>query len=314
MMFKPLIQTFVVFAAITLGVVSTPIIAAPSNPWGSSGGAVAEETQQAAPESKSEAAPQAAKEAKAAQEAKAKADFDAKAAKIDYEKIPTLEKAKEGKTVVARVVWVKGEFTATDKDTLEKRKLKANSVVYLHDTLETPAKSTAQIVYTDNASMTFRPNTVLFVNDYKYDKEKKVASESESTYVMDLVTGGFRTVTGLVAKENPDNYKVNTPVATIGVRGTEYSVVYEKDGQLLIERYAGEPCLENDKSDGKKLCLDSKSEQYATADKDSAPRALMEQPEVFATDVEVVPVTFTKGTLPGGDSGSIDGAGSFCIQ
>ena len=34
---------------------------------------------------------------------------------------------------------------------------------------------------------------------------------------------GLRTITGLVGRSNRDNYKVTTAVATIGIRGTEYT-------------------------------------------------------------------------------------------
>ncbi|MGH8446844.1 MAG: hypothetical protein ACREVL_16350, partial [Solimonas sp.] len=37
-----------------------------------------------------------------------------------------------------------------------------------------------------------------------------------------LLKGGFRTVSGLIGKANPDEYRVTTPVATIGIRGTDY--------------------------------------------------------------------------------------------
>ena len=321
-MLKPLLHTAVATVAILLGTMSPMAYATPTNPWGSSSSdPVAETIQEKAQvepveavQSESANADAAKQEADAEKAKKEKADFDAKAAKIDKEKIPDLEKPIEGKTIVARVVWVKGDFAATDKDTLKKRELKANSLIYLHDTLETQSRSTAQIAYTDNSSMTFRPDTVLYVNDYKYEKDaqkKKADEKSRGAYVMDLVTGGFRTVTGLVASEDPESYQVNTPVATIGVRGTEYSVVYEKDGQMFIKRYKGEPCVENEKSDGKQLCLDSK-DQYATVDgKGSEPRTLIEQPSAFAIDVEIVPVTFSKGTVP---SSFGSGIGSFCIQ
>lgn len=39
-----------------------------------------------------------------------------------------------------------------------------------------------------------------------------------------LVKGGFRTVTGLIGKANREDYRVNTPTATIGVRGTDWII------------------------------------------------------------------------------------------
>ena len=40
-----------------------------------------------------------------------------------------------------------------------------------------------------------------------------------------LLKGGFRAVTGLVGRRDRSNYRVATPVATIGIRGTDYVVV-----------------------------------------------------------------------------------------
>ncbi len=39
-----------------------------------------------------------------------------------------------------------------------------------------------------------------------------------------LVKGGLRALTGAIAKQNPDAYRVDTPVATLGVRGIEFDV------------------------------------------------------------------------------------------
>src|SRR5690606_19192386 len=49
-----------------------------------------------------------------------------------------------------------------------------------------------------------------------------VAAEEEGNALFRLLKGGFRAVTGLIGKENRDNYRVRTPVATIGIRGTDF--------------------------------------------------------------------------------------------
>ncbi len=40
-----------------------------------------------------------------------------------------------------------------------------------------------------------------------------------------LLKGGFRAVSGLIGKADPSEYLISTPVATIGIRGTDYIVV-----------------------------------------------------------------------------------------
>lgn len=50
------------------------------------------------------------------------------------------------------------------------------------------------------------------------------AGSDSSRAFFRLVKGGFRTVSGLIGKVNQDDYRVSTPVATIGIRGTRYGV------------------------------------------------------------------------------------------
>jgi hypothetical protein len=46
------------------------------------------------------------------------------------------------------------------------------------------------------------------------------------TAIFSLLRGGLRTVSGLVGSWSKDNYQMKTPVVTMGIRGTEYSVIY----------------------------------------------------------------------------------------
>ena len=49
--------------------------------------------------------------------------------------------------------------------------------------------------------------------------------EGASRAFFRLLKGGFRAVSGLIGHVNRDEYRVSTPVATIGIRGTDYIVV-----------------------------------------------------------------------------------------
>jgi hypothetical protein len=41
-----------------------------------------------------------------------------------------------------------------------------------------------------------------------------------------LVKGGFRAITGMIGHTNKDNYKIETPTATIGIRGTDHEPMF----------------------------------------------------------------------------------------
>ncbi len=226
-----------------------------------------------------------------------------------------------GAKVVAHVVWVKGSFFASAQNSDVKRPLKVSSNVYMNDTLITVSNSEAQVVFTDNSLMTFRPNSRLFISEYNYvPKGSKKEDTSTASYIMNLLEGGFRTITGYVAKEQPDNYQINTPVATIGVRGTEFSVVVADDsGKTYVKQYKGVPCVnaknKRDKRDA--VCMDDKKKYTEVQDPNSMPQYVGQQPGVFQVDVQVVPVVYN-GSSPGfcgmQGCGKTGGGGGFCIQ
>src|SRR5690606_25689794 len=49
-------------------------------------------------------------------------------------------------------------------------------------------------------------------------------SSTASRAFFRLMRGGFRAVSGLIGKADPNEYRIATPVATIGIRGTDYIV------------------------------------------------------------------------------------------
>ncbi len=212
-------------------------------------------------------------------------------------------------TPVGRVVWIKGDSFKAVMQNKEERLLQKTSVIYLHDVLITDDKTQAEIVFTDNTLMTFQPSSKFSVDDYSLKAKDKKGSVGKS--VMGLIEGGFRTVTGLIAKNHPSDYAVNTPVATIGVRGTDYTVQL-KNGQLFIGYKSGQPCVKS-KNVKQELCLDSNT-PYARVDSaDSAPVGLTTKPDELSDNIDITPAKIAGfGTVGGG--GSSGGITSFCIS
>lgn len=196
---------------------------------------------------------------------------------------------------VGKVIWVKGTFKATMPNK-EVRVLQKASVIYLHDTLTTDAGAQAQIAFTDNTLMTFRPDTKFFIDQYDYQPQGKKEGKGVGKYVMNLIEGGFRTVTGAIAKENPDDYKVNTPVATIGVRGTDYSIYIHK-GELFVQYIEGKPCVT---SGINQLCLDDKNRYVNVEHPGAVPQPLAQQPAIFKETLQIVPVKISSFVSPAG--------------
>lgn len=215
-------------------------------------------------------------------------------------------------TPVGKVVWLQGTLKAVMKNN-ELRLLQKSSIIYANDTLETDHDSKAQIVFTDNTLLTFRPDTEFHIDQYKFNKNEKKGS---GTYVMNLIKGGFRTITGLIAKENPDNYKVKTPVATIGVRGTEYNAYFDH-GELQLGYIKGMPCLFNQ---GGALCLGDKLRYAQAKSPNVTPQPLTTMPAVFKEELKIVPAKASFATTTSTEGSSTTSRAprggvysSFCI-
>jgi len=98
------------------------------------------------------------------------------------------------------------------------RELKQGDFVYVNDEIQTGARSFAVLQFTDGAKVTVRPDSKLVIETYLY------AGNDSDEATLSLVSGGLRVITGAMAKTHPENYKVRTPVALMGVRGTEFSI------------------------------------------------------------------------------------------
>jgi hypothetical protein len=99
------------------------------------------------------------------------------------------------------------------------RELKQGDFVFVDDEIMTSNRSFAVLQFIDGAKVTVRPDSVMIVETYLYN------GDGEDAATLSLVSGGLRVITGAMAKSNPENYKVRTPVALMGVRGTEFSVM-----------------------------------------------------------------------------------------
>ena len=118
------------------------------------------------------------------------------------------------------VVIASGGVYAINEDG-ESRRLKRRSPFFNKETIRTEAGAKAQLRFTDGSMLSLRAETEIRIDSYQYDKANKDGDKSFYT----LIKGGFRAITGAIGKRNPKAHRVDTPVATIGVRGTTYSAV-----------------------------------------------------------------------------------------
>ena len=95
------------------------------------------------------------------------------------------------------------------------------------DTLVSAQDASAQIKMDDGGFIAVRPNTRLKFDSFKFSKEP----DKPESALFSLFKGGFRAITGLIGRIRHEDYKINTPVATIGIRGTDHEPFYVPVGQ-----------------------------------------------------------------------------------
>lgn len=107
----------------------------------------------------------------------------------------------------------------------ERRTLNRGDAVSEGDTVVTASNGRVQLQMADGGLMALRPGTEFLIEQFKVRDEQDITiSEPRSFFV--LIKGGFRSITGAIGKENKANYRVTTPVATIGIRGTDYDAMF----------------------------------------------------------------------------------------
>jgi hypothetical protein len=92
------------------------------------------------------------------------------------------------------------------------RALAVGSDVFAHEHIVTSDASTAQLLFLDKTSVSIGPRADLVLDSFVYDP-----SRSAGRVVISAAQGAFRFITGA---QNPRNYTIKTPIATIGIRGT----------------------------------------------------------------------------------------------
>ena len=137
--------------------------------------------------------------------------------------------------VAATVIFSTALAQATSADG-QVREIKRGSELASGDLLDT-RDATVQLQFRDGASMTLKPSTRLRIDAYRYSGSG-AETPADDVSILSLLRGGFRTLTGWIGKKHRSQYRVGSAVATIGIRGTNYSADLD-DAGLRVHTIAG---------------------------------------------------------------------------
>jgi len=122
-------------------------------------------------------------------------------------------------TIVGTVTFALGDAVAIGVDGVS-QPLRKGSTLRQTDAIQTGANGQVHVRMIDQALVSVRPNSDLVISDYRYD----AVEPSKSVIKFVLREGTIRSITGKGGAAAKDQYRLNTPLAAIGIRGTDFTV------------------------------------------------------------------------------------------
>ena len=116
--------------------------------------------------------------------------------------------------VAARVDFLAGDPILLGSDGKE-RPLKRGDTLSAGERIQTRS-GRVQLSFTDGAFVSLHPETEFGVEQYAY--QGKLDGSEKGFFKM--LKGTLRTITGMIGRGKKDVYRIETPTATIGIRGT----------------------------------------------------------------------------------------------
>jgi ferric-dicitrate binding protein FerR (iron transport regulator) len=128
-----------------------------------------------------------------------------------------------GPPAIARVLLADGTVRVS-RQTGE-RPLKPGDLVYVSDALATGKDSSVQLVFRKGSLLRLGPDSRLLLSQYP-------VTMPDDPFHIALTKGMLRFVSGYWLGASPEAFELDTALATLGIRGTDFSVWYTAGGVL----------------------------------------------------------------------------------
>ncbi len=171
------------------------------------------------------------------------------------------------------------------------RSLSRGQAVYPGDVIKTN-RGRAQIRFADGALVSLDPRTRFAVEQYSGSDDAGGGGDNGGgSAVMRLFRGAMRTITGAIGDDPEEEYRMETPVATVGIRGTQYALHYcDSDScgsdvdEGLYGHVTGDAITVENEAGRARF---SSGRYFKVADNNTAPQALVAPPgDLFRGDSE----------------------------
>lgn len=136
---------------------------------------------------------------------------------------PVAHASLPGKTV-GEVTLVIGKAWVEKADGARER-ITVGTPINVLDRIDTASNAHVHIRFVDNGLYSVRSHSTLEIQRYDYDP----AHPEKSAVKLNLIEGVNRSISGEAAHNARHNYRMNTPIAAIGVRGTDFMVSADRN-------------------------------------------------------------------------------------
>jgi len=122
----------------------------------------------------------------------------------------------------------------------ETKVVNVNDQIFKQEIIETNSVSSTQILFMDETVLSIGPDSRLIMDEMVYDPNSNTGK-----FVVTASRGLFTFITGSLASES---YEINTPTATIGVRGTKFDLFVSRKGASTVILRSGAVDMKNIRS------------------------------------------------------------------
>lgn len=131
--------------------------------------------------------------------------------------------AQDQPRVAGSIAFAEGIARIEAKGKSDRRPVRGENV-YERDSITTSGQAELHLTMADGASLIVRENSKITLTEYVAD------GGDQDRSLVDLARGALRSITGWIGQYNRANYKVRTPLVTIGVRGTDHEPTHLLEG------------------------------------------------------------------------------------
>ena len=128
--------------------------------------------------------------------------------------------------------------------------------LYEGDRLVTGDDGMVMLVFIDQGRVALRPGSELRIRSYRYDQ-----AGQDTDLQLELLRGTVRQISGQAAHRQPERYRLNTPIAAIGVRGTDFLArvdpdavrTYVSEGAITVQTHGSSQALLSHAGEGRSV-------------------------------------------------------------